>query len=82
MTTHRTRRRPPPAPGMAPWLRNLVMLVALAGWAAVVAGYLIQGQLPDAPLLGVPGAVYLALSPSLLRRRRRGGDQADEDGEG
>jgi hypothetical protein len=75
MTVERRARRkpspPPPSNGIAPWVRNLVMLTALAGWAAVVAGYLVQGQLPDAPLLGVPGAVYLAMSPQLLRRRPR-----------
>lgn len=62
---------------MAPWLKNLVMLVALGGWAATIAAYLVQGELPDAPLLGVPGAVYLAMSPNLPtigRKRTKGGE--------
>ncbi len=73
-----TRRKAPPSNGIAPWVRNLTMLCALAGWAAVIAGYLVKGQLPDAPLLGVPGAVYLAMSPQLLRRRPRD-EAADEE---
>lgn len=60
---------------MSPWIRNLVMIVALIGWAATIAGYLVQGKLPDAPLLGVPGAVYLAMSPILPIPRRRNRDQ-------
>lgn len=77
----RVRRKPPPPTGVPGWIRNLVMLTTLAGWVAVVAGYLAKGQLPDAPLLGVPGAVYLALSPHLLRRQAKGepaeaGDEA------
>lgn len=70
----RPRRRPPPANhgGMDPWVRNLVMVVTLVMWTVVVGAYLIQGKLPDAPLLGVPGAVYFALSPTLLRRQSSG----------
>lgn len=56
---------------MDSWVRNAVMLVTLGVWAIVMGAYLYRGQLPDAPLLGVPGAVYLALSPSLLSRRSR-----------
>lgn len=78
MTVERkARRKPPPPEGITPWVRNLVLLTAIGGWLAVVAGYLVQGQLPDAPLLGVPGAVYLAMSPprGLLRRKA----SADEE---
>ncbi len=80
MTVERNtrRRQQQTSNGIAPWVRNLVMLTALAGWAAVIAGYLVKGQLPDAPLLGVPGAVYLAMSPQLLRRRPRG-EAGDEE---
>lgn len=78
MTVDRRKRRVPPPPGgMEPWLRNAVMIVTLAVWAVVMLAYLHAGQLPDAALLGVPGAVYLALSPTLLRRRR--GKTDDED---
>lgn len=75
----RARRRPPPPGGMEPWLRNAVMVVVLVVWAIVVLAYLHAGQLPDAPLLGVPGAVYLALSPNLLRRRAKKSSDEDED---
>jgi hypothetical protein len=48
---------------MPQWLRNLVMLVVLGGWLAVVTTSLVQGKLPDAAVLGVPAAVVLALAP-------------------
>lgn len=60
------------------WVRNLVILIAMGGWAATIAGYLLQGKLPDAAILGVPGAVYLAMSPNLPsigRRPKSGGDK-------
>lgn len=65
---------------MAPWVRNLVTIVALFGWVATIVGYLLQGKLPDAPLLGVPGVVWLAMSPNLSaavakRRTRPNGDK-------
>ncbi len=49
-------------------IRNAVILVVLAVWVAVVAATLLKGQLPDAPLLGVPGAIWLALPPPKLGR--------------
>lgn len=55
---------------MPQWLRNLVMLVVLTGWLAVVAVSLAKGQLPDAAVLGVPAAVVLALAPPAIGRRR------------
>lgn len=65
---------------MDTWVRNLVMIVTLTVWAVVVLAYVAQGKLPDAPILGVPGAVYLAVSPAPLgkardaiARRRNGG---------
>lgn len=53
-----------PSPG---WLKNLVMLVALAGWAAAVIATLAAGALPDPVLLGVPGGLYVALYPPRVR---------------
>jgi hypothetical protein len=70
-TSPSRRRRPSKPPGMETWLRNAVMLVSLGVWTIVVAAYLHAGQLPDAVLLGVPGGIYLALSPTLLRRRAK-----------
>lgn len=59
------------------WVRNLIIITFMIGWAATITAYLLQGKLPDAPLLGVPGAVYLAMSPSLpaiSRRKPTGGE--------
>lgn len=56
---------------MPQWLRNLVMLVVLSGWLAVVAASLLQGELPDAAVLGVPAAIVLALAPPGVITRRR-----------
>ncbi len=56
-------------------VRNLVILVVLIGWAATVGATLLKGQLPDAPLLGIPGAVWLALHPPRIGR----GEQPAED---
>ncbi len=53
---------------MPAWLRAVALLVGLAGWGATLAAYLIQGQLPDALILGVPAGMILALAPPLRRR--------------
>lgn len=53
---------------MPAWLRNLVMIVGLAVWVAVIAAYLIRDKLPDALLLGVPAALVIALAPPALGR--------------
>jgi hypothetical protein len=49
-------------------IRNAVILVVLVVWVAVVAATLLKGQLPDAPLLGIPGAIWLALHPPRIGR--------------
>lgn len=49
-------------------VRNAVILVVLAVWVTVVAATLLKGQLPDAPLLGIPGAIWLALHPPRIGR--------------
>jgi hypothetical protein len=49
-------------------IRNAVILVVLVVWVAVVGATLLQGKLPDAPLLGVPGAIWLALHPPKIGR--------------
>ncbi|MEU7609561.1 hypothetical protein [Micromonospora sp. NPDC049204] len=56
---------------MSTWVRNLAMLVGLGGWSAVVIAYLFQGKLPDAILMGVPGALVLALAPPISIGRSR-----------
>lgn len=53
---------------MPAWLRNLVMLVGLGAWLAVVIVSLVRGQLPDALLLGVPAGLVLALAPPAIGR--------------
>lgn len=52
-------------------LKNLFLIVVLIGWVATVGTTIIRGKIPDAPLLGIPGAVWLALHPP---RIGRGGD--------
>lgn len=54
----------------AGWVKNLVMLTALAGWASAVIATLASGGLPDPVLLGVPGGLYVALNPPKLSWRR------------
>ncbi len=49
-------------------IRNAVILVVLVVWVAVVGATLLKGQLPDAPLLGIPGAIWLALHPPKIGR--------------
>lgn len=56
---------------MPQWLRNLVMLVVLTAWLAVVTASLVKGELPDAAVLGVPAAIVLALAPPGMLTRRR-----------
>jgi len=45
------------------WLRILVMMVVLGVWIAVAAVSLVQGELPDFKVLGIPGALVLVLWP-------------------
>ena len=68
---------------MPAWVRNLVVLVALAGWAVTIGAYIWQGQLPGAPILGVPGAIWLAMSPTLpnINIPRRRGARTNEGDE-
>ncbi len=49
-------------------IRNLVIIVVLIGWVATVGTTIAKGQIPDAPLLGIPGAVWLALHPPRIGR--------------
>jgi hypothetical protein len=57
------------------WAKNLTMIVVLTVWAAVVGAYLIQDELPDAPLLGIPAALIIALYPPFGRNRRPPDDE-------
>lgn len=54
---------------VADWIRNTVMLTALAVWVIYVAVTLIRGGDIDAVVWGFPAAVYFSLNPGL----RRGG---------
>lgn len=49
-------------------VRNAVILVVLVVWVTVVGATLLKGQLPDAPILGIPGAIWLALHPPRIGR--------------
>jgi hypothetical protein len=70
---------------MPQWLRNLTMLVVIAAWLAVVAVSLLRGELPGAPVLGIPAALVIALAPPGVlsgkrpRRRKPRQDDSDED---
>jgi len=57
------------------WLRSLVMLTALCGWAAALIATLATGQVPDPILLGVPGGLYVAMFPPPMPWQRSGGVQ-------
>lgn len=61
---------------MPQWLKNCVMLVVLLTWLTVVAVTLYQGKLPDAPVLGIPAAVVLALAPPGALTLRRTGNRS------
>ncbi len=50
-------------------VRNLFLFVVLLGWGATVGTTIVQGKIPDAPLLGIPGAVWLALHPPRIGGR-------------
>jgi len=73
---------------MPSWLRNLTMLVVLTAWLAVIAVSLLRGELPSAPVLGIPAALVIALAPPGIVNRRRtpkrkpkADDDSDEDTE-
>lgn len=68
-----------PPPTARPWLKNTVMLVALAGWTAAVTASLLKGSLPDPVLLGVPGGLWLALHPPRPPWSRRSANADEED---
>lgn len=64
---------------MPQWLRNLVMIVGLGAWLAVVIVSMLRGQLPDAVLLGVPAGLVLALAPPTFGRNRDAGGDGGTD---
>lgn len=55
-------------------VKNLFLIIVLLGWVATIGTTIAKGQIPDAPLLGIPGAVWLALHPP--RIGRGGGEEA------
>lgn len=57
---------------MAPWIKNLVMLVATTAWFIYIIVAVLRGQTPDTVVWGVPGAVYFALNPKIPRRNGNG----------
>jgi hypothetical protein len=69
---------------MPQWLRNLVMLVVLPTWLAVVAVTLARGELPSAPVLGIPAALVIALAPPGVltgKRPTRRKPKRDDEGD-
>lgn len=59
---------------VADWVRNTVMLTAIAVWAVFVLAATARGQISDIPAIvwGVPGAVYFAMNPTLKRGGKDG----------
>ena len=57
---------------VADWVRNTVMLTALAIWSIYVAVTLIRGNNIEAIVWGFPGAVYFAMNPSWKKGGRDG----------
>ncbi len=60
-------------------VKNLFLLVVLLGWGATVGTTIAQGKIPDAPLLGIPGAVWLALHPPRIGGRDEPGTTPTPD---
>ena len=57
---------------MADWVRNTIMLTALAVWAVFVLVTLIRHDDVDAPVWGFPPAVYFAVNPSFKKGKQDG----------
>lgn len=49
-------------------VKNLFLFIVLLGWGATVSTTIAQGKIPDAPLLGIPGMLWLALNPPRIGR--------------
>lgn len=49
----------------------MTMLLVLAVWLVVCGATLVHGGLPDAAMVGLPAAVFVALSPSPAAAIRR-----------
>lgn len=47
------------------------MVLVLLVWFAVCGATLLRGELPDAAMVGLPAAVFVALSPSPVDAVRR-----------
>lgn len=54
------------------WVRNTVMLTALAIWVVYVIVTLVRGEDIDAIVWGFPAAIYFSLNPSLKRGGKDG----------
>lgn len=55
---------------MNDWIKNVVMLTAIAAWAAYIGVSLVRDRQIDAVLWGVPGAIYFALNPSIPKKEK------------
>lgn|GEM_PF-2048972 len=67
-----------PEPLIPSWVRVLVVLTVLPVWAVVVLwSLLVEGVLPETPLMMIPSAVIVAVAPAWRRpaaKPSRGGD--------
>jgi hypothetical protein len=57
---------------MAEWVRNTVMLTAMAIWSIYVTVRLARGQDIEPIVWGLPGAVYFALNPTWKKGSKDG----------
>lgn len=57
---------------MADWVRNTVMLVALAMWTIYMAVALMRDNEVNPVVWTFPGAVYFALNPTLMKGKKDG----------
>lgn len=62
---------------MPQWARNLVLLVGMVGWIAIVAVSLLLEQIPSAMIVGFPAALWLAIAGGSTIARR-GANQTED----
>lgn len=63
---------------MPAWARNLVLIVGMLGWVAMIGVSLWLKQIPGAVLIGYPAGLWLALSGrSKISGNRVSADQSE-----
>lgn len=57
---------------MADWVRNTIMLTAVAVWTVFVIVTLVRDDSVDAIVWGFPAALYFSLNPSFKKGKQDG----------